>query len=1059
MRKIKITALILAVLMVMAAFAGCASKSTVEDLDDRVSALEEAINANQKANEEKITELATLIEALTKSQTDIKDSVDANKTAQDASNQAILDAIKDLTDKVTAVEKDQETTVKVDEALTALKQEKSKAIAAKKAVYEANRDDYTKKDYEAILTILSDADIAINAAATVAAANEIYAKMEADLAPLTAYDDQLYIYVTTLLGNISAETEDLVEEAVEYLEEALEHYDTETDAITEYVYGVDKDDNDMVINLVAAVTAINNLQNGTEASYTVVVNGQAMEFASLDYITTQAKKIDKDYKKLADKEATELISDNAAGALYTKYVVWNQLAAALGEKNVALVTTAADIAELAKMVENVADAKNAFAKLGKINYNTGSYADVLAPYTAWTNKTLIDDVVYGATKKNVYDVIDAKIEGWKDKFGFDDEFAAAVIASYYGDNSYDLYVADRDFVAHMEAAYATFVKDIVPQIKAVNATKTINASSVSAYLALEQAIKAWIVVVEDDKDTAKDETVKVNNANFALMLARQELALETVVGNYFDETTLAVTMNNIVAFANDDEDNTIKTFFDVTYGEAVTYAVALKKAFNTYNGLTSKETSILKALQLEGEWRLVAGINADYLAENQIETTDEEYIELSRYIGYYVEAADYDCFDYVTEEPYTIAGFEALYGDYGLMALLDSISNPGAKEKTLAQFKSYKKKVQTVIDDAVSSYADVVAAFNKIEYQAAFLDLTASATNKYKYSPVYIEGETYATPTYLVNLDDKATVEAAVAARNAWKLANRSGAMKDFVEATRWDAEAGKYVAIAGAYTLAPVANGTLDGILDDVAAKITTLSAQAELLINHFNQLADAIKTFEQNPVFNIISNSVLAAYDCPVVTGVTTYNDTDAIKHYRASGLYAGDKGLASYVGVLYDDVTNPAEHPELVTGDALAGMLAAGYTEYTNFCKASNDSNVISNVSYTETVEYDENGNEIRYLKMAAKTYAPVEEAKSALAAVDVAYAQARIIDELVAADIADTTKLNSYIALALAADTVAEYKALYDLVYNESNKTITLGNFKVYNDEVKVTALND
>ena len=114
MRKIKITALVLAVLMVMAAFAGCASKSAVEDLDERVTALEGKIDANQKANEDKIDELAALIEALTKSQTDIKESVDANKKDQASSNQAILDAINKLTEKVDQVEKDQAAADKAD---------------------------------------------------------------------------------------------------------------------------------------------------------------------------------------------------------------------------------------------------------------------------------------------------------------------------------------------------------------------------------------------------------------------------------------------------------------------------------------------------------------------------------------------------------------------------------------------------------------------------------------------------------------------------------------------------------------------------------------------------------------------------------------------------------------------------------------------------------------------------------------------------------------------------------------------------------------------------------
>lgn len=988
MRKVKLLALLLAALMVVAAFAGCADtkeiESDVANLDERVSALEGKIDGVGSD----LSDVKDAIEA-DKTAEELKALQDAVKAQEDA-NKELLDAIKALEEKLAQQDETIKDLPASDEGLAQAQKDAAADIAARKAVYENNKADYATKDYEAILTILEVAKTEVAAAAKSADVKAIVAQMDTDLAKYTAYDDQLYIYVTKLLGNISAASAKLNEEARDYLKAAKKHYGTSDEdlaPLTKYVYGVDEDGNDLTVNLVDVLDKINTLQTSKDSTVTITISGKATTYATLYQITKDAAALDKEYTRLDAKEVVDIISDNLAGALYGKYTTWLKQAKALGEENVKLLTKADEIVELASMVKNVTDAMTAYGQLGELDYKTYKYGDILAEYVtlATEDAAALIDVDGKAVKKTYYDKIDAAIAGWKTTYGFDDEFAAAVIAQYYAadddetnDGRYEQYVADRDYVAYMESAYTTFVKDIVPAIKDVNAMSSLKAAEIEAYVDLEAAIADWRIVVEADaKNDIKE--VAVDDANFKLMLTRQELLIDEKEDTFFDkDKDYAPIMANIVAFENDDEDKTIANFFSSTgdYAKAQTYATGLRKLFNTVNTNKDNYASLATIYAIEGEFKQVKAVNPAVYAEGT-----EDYKEYSAYIGLYVEASDFLSDDkniFIYEEvkgvDYTIAEFEEEYGQYGLTALLETVPASVSGQKNLATFESAKATVEKKLESAADDYVAVINAIKTINYQKAWK----------KSSTLYTVETEGAVVKYLVNLDNKDAVEAAVKARSAWEAKYLGGIMKAFQAAVDEDDKV-----ISGAYEFVSIEDADWDKALTEMADVITTADTHAKALVAHLEAIAAAlafVKT-EAGADFNFVTTDLATLQFVVAVTAVTTYNNKYAVKNYRVNALGSVDN-YASERKALYDGEVNPEDLDTLMdllreNKDAVpvADLLDAGYKAYQTFKTV--------NLKYTAGSE--------KYTS-SYRAYAPVEDAIKAVAEIDLAYAKALTIDKI-------------------------------------------------------------
>ena len=684
MRKIKITALILAVLMVMAAFAGCVSSEDVTALDDK-------INANQAATDKAIADLTAAIEALTQSQSNIKDSVDANKTAQDASNQAILDAIKDLTNKVTEVEKEQDNVGKNDADVAAAKQAKSKLIAAAKATYEAKKDSYTDADYAAIITILSTADIDINAAATVAAVNEIYAKMEADLAKYAQIDDYLYTQYLALKGKIVEANRATAEAAYKYLIEVAKKELTEAQyaALAAYKTGAKNDlGQDITVDLVAGITAFKNYY-GNENSYNGV--------ATLKAVTAEAAKVVKLIEAIGTVEYAQYSKVDAAMAAYAAFTA---MAKALSTDNYALVTNVAVLEAAKARTQALKDAEIAYAKLGAYNITSKDYDSIFQPLID------LDDDVILYTSKDAIDAALAEINAWATTYSLDAKNVAAIIDAVDG-VSYKAVLQISEYVNAMVGAYKAFAADIAPKIASLNKTKALTSTVFADYAAVAKALDAWRTRVEDDKTTTdKNEEIVVDIYN-ELAIIEAVLGLELVADYDFVE---------LFTFENDDEDATVKTFFTTTYEAAIRDAKAITTALKKLDPKTL--TSVKPFIALAGDMK----VNAD---GNWVYLTNDEKDALAG-----------------TENNGTIAWFLATYvtEDYDLSVLLPTedfeakkaavVANIAARKAEAAAltaaYKAYLKAVADKFDAiAETGYAIDASVITTLEFKATVDKLVA----------------------------------------------------------------------------------------------------------------------------------------------------------------------------------------------------------------------------------------------------------------------------------------------------------------------------------------------
>ena len=156
MRKIKLMALLLAALMIVTAFAGCASvkQDDVDALDNRVSAIEDLL----KGQQEILNEVAGKV--------------------GDNNNQEILDAIEsvkgDLEEKIDAIDSRVEAVEKeepaagttVTDAVKAKQAEALASIEVQKATFSKNADQYDETTYAAVTAAFGTAQAEVNTATT-----------------------------------------------------------------------------------------------------------------------------------------------------------------------------------------------------------------------------------------------------------------------------------------------------------------------------------------------------------------------------------------------------------------------------------------------------------------------------------------------------------------------------------------------------------------------------------------------------------------------------------------------------------------------------------------------------------------------------------------------------------------------------------------------------------------------------------------------------------------------------------------------------------------------------
>lgn len=1023
MRKVKLLALLLAALMVVTAFAGCADtkeiESDVANLDERVTALEGKVDSALSGIDE-------VKDAVEDSKADeelkaIQQALEDQKTA----NQALLDQIKQLQDDLKDANNRIDSSVASGADLTNAKATAVATIAASRVVYDNNKNDYTAEDYAAIVKALEVATANINSAKTQADIDAALKTMQETLKAYTAYDDQLYLYVTKLYGNITDETEELVEEALECLKEAKEHYSLITNgakAYTEYVYGVDEDGNALKIDLEDTLDKIDDLQNANTivtfkaSTADIVGNGveEDVDIYSLAYAKAEAKALDRAIEDKLEEGVT--LSTTDLDELADQYEAWVKGVTPLGKANLDLLTYADELNDALDTIVSLAEAKAAFAKLGKFNQTSKTWDSIFAPYDELVeddaNRVISSD---GKTAdvQAIYAKIDKAIADWQSKYDLSDENAIDIINEAYSNKYYDedadandtaTYCSNRDYVDLMMDAYASFKKDVIPAVEAVNGVKTLSTSAFETYKDLQDLLEDWMVVVEADK-TAKPavKEVKVDIDNLELMIMLTEVKEDYKAGDYAAEGCLA-----LVTFAQDvkNKNTEFYDFFDVTYAAAEEYAEEINEAIADLVEDSDELLSIKQILALEYAYAPLKDDASKYVevVVTAKEVTSEDGASTTLVLEYTNE--DYDV---MAAEGKTVAGFNAIYvtDDYDLSVLLDTDELETLKKDTIkkiADFKADAVKIASLVDAVDAVVVNVDADGDYVKYdEDSSLDVM-----------------------HLVTLADKTSVKAAQDAYNAWVKAGATSAMREFVEAKDADGKV-----IDGVYTFDTIIDADAVNVLVSMNNQIVALDDLATVITNYYKYTKQAVDYGK-----NKLTTSNLGK------TAITSYSKT--VNEYT-------DKVTETTKGVM-KDVTLKVDSSLYSVKIGTAGTLLT-YDVLLKNVHALYDMFMELNAEWY----YEDDGELCDEPK--AETYAKVEDAKATNAAYDLIFVKSYAKSNLKSLKDSSTatytvaeinTFINNWMSEVEAAETYAEINNIMKEVNFKTGfaiKSVYVGNTEV------------
>ena len=252
MKKIRIVAFLLLLVMVVSTFVGCTLPGN-EELETKVETLDGQLGEQASA----LTDIQAAIEALSKALEEdkapevdlsgVESEIAANKQSI-ADILAAIDALKKAIDEMAEKDKLEDNSA---EALKLAIATANTKIDTLEAAFELNKAHYTADAIVAIRTIFGEARVLIPVATSVEQVNTILTKMENDLAGYKRVDDTIYNYVLALDGKLSDKTEKLVKEASAALEVAKAFYANNPTALTKYAVSADK-----TIDLVKAIEEI-----------------------------------------------------------------------------------------------------------------------------------------------------------------------------------------------------------------------------------------------------------------------------------------------------------------------------------------------------------------------------------------------------------------------------------------------------------------------------------------------------------------------------------------------------------------------------------------------------------------------------------------------------------------------------------------------------------------------------------------------------------------------------------------------------------------------------------
>ena len=958
MRKVKVLALLLAALMVVAVFAGCADTDAivadVENLDERVEALENLLNNQKDAIDDVKDQLG-----------DVSDKLDNDTTAaqleavlkaleeQQKANAELQEQLKELGDKVTEVEKDTEG-ADDDAALEAAVKVYTAQLQELKITCELKKDLYIAADYEAVVKALSDGIVAVAAAEKADDAKAAFEAAKAVYDAKAIVSSKLAAYFAQVNNTITADSKALIEEIRAYITD---------DPTTEYVCPVTVKYGTSAATLTNAELLVNNLNGVKETDGTLkkvnVVAELKKAVEAYDYITdtkTTAVFAANVKAAIAAIKAIDVVtySENlsAAVAAYDAVKVdvlgnatatttnTNVYAPYVADSVIDLVTNSADLAAAQTRVVELAVAAAMYDTYGA--QSASGIASIFAGY-----KALADATLY--TNKPVYDAVDALLNKWIADYKLEAVNVKAIVDSKEVGGFYDGYVLDRHKTALSVKAYSDFAA-IVNRIAVLNKLTTVVAANVTEYGEITKAITAWQTLQKADP-TADPESVyaidiPLSATNQAAILAAYELTgtINAATGNF-----------DLYDFVNAD----VEAFFQNQYAGIKTDYEAVNKNIKKLladKTASSKYTDIKRHVALEG---LYADDDADgNYTKRVVATTDTATIDGTSL---------------------TIAAFLKKYEKYDLSSLINLADFEAAKTFTtdrIAGFKAGAANIKTLVD--------------AVEYVALIKtdDVTYAAAQ---------EDAAVGTVYYYVNLSDADAVAKANAAYTAWVNAGATSQLQEWVPALNNKGEV-----IEDTFTFAPIADAEALRALKQMNEDVAELKADAAKLVAHFELVAEVWN--EIKATVDLAADANTAGVD--VLTLAKAVLDAGKVNNvYMATPVVVANTTEAAYTVNFNGEKYPLAKKATTVAateavGASLQELIHAGYAAYQAFL--SKNANIVLKTQSGALV----------LDKVSKVTDSSVEAALKLIAAAELVMVKDWAMDELRSTSGLDATTVDYY-----------------------------------------------
>ena len=804
MRKVKVLALLLAALMVVAVFAGCADTSAIEsdvaNLDERVDALEGKINGLNDSINEQNGKLDNIADSVENDQTaEQLAALQAALKAQEEANKALLEQLEKLNDKVDKVEDNQNKTDEGADDAAAL-EAAVKAYTAKlqemKIACELNKADYLPADYEAVVTAIANAITAIATAEKAADVEKIFNDTKAIYDTKATVIVKLIGYYNAVRNAITVDSKALVEEIGAYVNGTATTasvvntvYPVLPASVTAYKNG-DKnlDGTDVTVNLVT------ELKNAIAAyNYLVATTGGLKDAATA--ATNAIKAIGTVKFGVSDTAITN--ARTAYNDFAAKVTGLTGVAVYLADTNIAMVENLAVLTDAEARIQNL--------KFADVMYLTLGGSKTVSVFKAYNDLTVKVDF----QKKSVYDTINAALSNWATTYAVDVENAKLIIDAVEGANFYATYLANNDKVNLFASANAAFAT-IAARIATLNKVTVLSTAAFNEYADVTKAIEAWKVVRADDTTTTSvDEKVVIDDYNFVRVLAANGLVLTSDVTAPAGSTLPVVDMTDIAnslsvknitkaanyfglyAFA----DTATSTFFSTTYAAAAAAAKTLNAEIKKLkDNLTAgtKFTSIERHIAVEGIYA------KDAVTGNYVKATAD-----------------------ATSPATSIANYKAAYVTtaYDLTSLLNLADFEAAKTGAIDRIAGFKKGAENV--------EKLIGEINFTKVKAG-----ADAFSYVKFEKTDAEADAI----YYVNLSDADAVATANKAYTEWVASGANSNLREWVQVV--DATTGEVV--ADTYTFASVVDTDALAALKQMNDDIVILKDMAKKVIAHFELVAE---------------------------------------------------------------------------------------------------------------------------------------------------------------------------------------------------------------------------